>query len=145
MIAFQRRNTSYADGVAGPETLKALYSSSATKTSSPSGIIGLSLKEGSTEHTAVRLLQQKLKSLGYYKGSVDGSFGSGTRSAVTAFQAKNGLAQTGSADGAMQKLLFEGKPKNSSGKATKVKTVSTLPGAAITSGSTGPAVVKMQS
>lgn len=93
---------------------------------------------------AVTALQMALKELGFYTGKADGEFGSGTRSAVVAFQAKNGLTQSGSADDALQKLLYEGKPKNSGGKATQVKTVSMLPGALIQSGSTGPAVVKLQ-
>ena len=93
---------------------------------------------------AVTALQQALKELGFYSGKADGIFGSGTRSAVVAFQLKNGLTQSGTADGATQALLYEGKPKNSSGKATQVKTVSPLPGAEISSGSTGPAVVKLQ-
>ncbi len=40
-------------------------------------------------------VQQKLKSLGYYKKSVDGIFGSGTRSAVKAFQRDYGLVVDG--------------------------------------------------
>ena len=93
---------------------------------------------------AVTALQSALKELGFYSGKTDGDFGSGTRAAVVAFQAKNGLAQNGTADGAMQALLYEGKPKNSGGKATAVKTVSPLPGAEIASGALGPAVVKLQ-
>ena len=93
---------------------------------------------------AVVALQSALKELGFYSGKADGEFGSGTRSAVTAFQAKNGLSQTGSADDATQALLYEGKPKNSKGKATQVKTVSTVPGAEIKKDSIGPAVVKLQ-
>lgn len=114
VIAFQRRNTKYADGVAGPETLKALYSSSASKTSSPSGIVGLSLREGSKEKAAVRLMQQKLKNLGYYRGSVDGSFGSGTTDAVKAFQRANGLTADGVAGGGTLNRLFSGSAKSSS-------------------------------
>ena len=93
---------------------------------------------------AVTALQSALKELGFYSGKTDGEFGSGTRSAVTAFQAKNGLSQTGSADAGTQALLYEGKPKNSKGKATQVKTVSTVPGAEIKKDSIGPAVVKLQ-
>ena len=93
---------------------------------------------------AVTALQSALKELGFYSGKTDGEFGSGTRSAVTAFQAKNGLSQTGGADAATQALLYEGKPKNSKGKATQVKTVSTVPGAEIKKDSIGPAVVKLQ-
>lgn len=43
----------------------------------------------------VRQVQQKLKSLGYYKGSVDGIFGVQTKSAVTAFQKNCGIAADG--------------------------------------------------
>ena len=39
----------------------------------------------------VRRLQQALTQLGYYSGTVDGSFGSGTKAAVTAFQQANSL------------------------------------------------------
>lgn len=45
-----------------------------------------------TENKAV---QQKLKELGYYTGSVDGVYGQGTRSAVIAFQKANGLTADG--------------------------------------------------
>ena len=92
----------------------------------------------------VRVLQAALAELGYYTGKIDGDFGTGTRNAVISFQYKNGLSQTGAADGALQQLLFEGKPKNAKGKATAVKTVSYLPGALIQSGSRGEAVEKLQ-
>lgn len=94
--------------------------------------------------TAVRTLQEALKELGFYSASVDGIFGTGTKNAVLAFQAMNNLPQTGSADGATQALLYEGKPKNSKGKAVQVKTVSPVSGALISSGSTGPAVSALQ-
>lgn len=96
VIAFQKRNCSYWDGVAGPDTLKALYSSSARSTSTAAAVIGVSLKVGS-EGSAVRYLQTKLKSLGYYTGSADGSYGSGTEAAVKAFQKANGLKADGKA------------------------------------------------
>ena len=43
----------------------------------------------------VRRLQQALTQLGYYSGTVDGSFGSGTKAAVTAFQQANSLTVDG--------------------------------------------------
>ena len=47
-------------------------------------------KQGSTGST-VKTIQQKLKNWGYYKGSVDGIYGSQTKEAVRYFQRKNGL------------------------------------------------------
>jgi len=43
----------------------------------------------------VRQIQQKLKNWGYYKGNVDGIFGSQTLEAVKYFQRKNGLTVDG--------------------------------------------------
>lgn len=40
-------------------------------------------------------IQQKLKDLGYYSGSVDGIYGNATRNAVIAFQKANGLTADG--------------------------------------------------
>jgi len=108
VIAFQKRNVSYADGVAGPETLKALYSSSAKKASSPAAIIGKSLREGD-QGDAVRMLQQRLKALGYYSGNVDGDFGSGTVNAVKSFQRQNNLTADGVAgSGTLSRLFASG-------------------------------------
>lgn len=68
------------------------------------GLISYTVKEhldvqtlsrvGSTG-TEVRQIQTRLKSWGYYKGSVDGSYGAQTRSAVVAFQKKNNLRADG--------------------------------------------------
>ena len=51
----------------------------------------------------VRKIQTKLKNWGYYSGSVDGVYGSGTLSAVKKFQKKNGLT----ADGIAGKATLE--------------------------------------
>ena len=60
--------------------------------------------EGSTVYTLsklgsigeeVRKIQTKLKSLGYYKGSVDGIYGTATRNAVKAFQKNCGITVDG--------------------------------------------------
>lgn len=42
-----------------------------------------------------KAVQQKLKELGFYKGSVDGVYGSGTKNAVIAFQKSRGLTADG--------------------------------------------------
>lgn len=51
-------------------------------------------KYGSTGNE-VRSIQKKLKELGYYTGSVDGIYGSGTKSAVTKFQKNCGITADG--------------------------------------------------
>ena len=52
------------------------------------------IRSGSTGE-AVTKLQTRLQELGYYTGTVDGQFGPGTRTAVTAFQQQNGLTADG--------------------------------------------------
>lgn len=52
------------------------------------------LKSGSTG-AQVRTLQTKLKNWGYYRGTIDGIYGSGTKAAVIKFQKKNGLTADG--------------------------------------------------
>lgn len=55
-----------------------------------------SYKKGSNG-AVVTQIQTNLKSWGYYTGSVDGVYGSGTERAVRAFQQKNGLTVDGKA------------------------------------------------
>jgi len=51
-------------------------------------------KYGSTG-TEVKKIQTRLKQWGYYKGSVDGIYGTATKNAVIYFQRKNGLTPDG--------------------------------------------------
>ena len=53
-----------------------------------------SCRRGSTGST-VREIQTRLKNWGYYSGTVDGIYGSGTEAAVKKFQQKNGLTADG--------------------------------------------------
>ncbi len=52
-------------------------------------------------------LQSKLKELGYYKGTVTGTYLEGTKAAVKAFQKDNGLGSSGNADRKTQQFLFD--------------------------------------
>ena len=63
-----------------------------------------SLKLGSSGQD-VRNVQSKLKSLGFYKGSVDGDFGAGTEAAVKAFQKQYKLTVDGKVGAATLKAL----------------------------------------
>lgn len=108
VYAFQRRNVSYSDGVAGPLTLKALFSSGARGTSTAVGVVGVSLRGGLTDSAAVRNMQSRLKQLGYYNGGIDGDFGSSTEAAVKAFQSNNSLRADGVAgEGTLNKLYSD--------------------------------------
>ncbi len=78
--------------------------------------------------SSVRKVQQRLKKLGYYGGSVDGDYGNGTKTAVKNFQRRNGLKVTGSVNSATLKKL------NSSG--AKKATASDKAGSSSKSGTT---------
>lgn len=64
----------------------------------------------------VRSVQRKLASLGYYKGSVDGIYGSQTKSAVTAFQRNCGITADGICGS--QTLLYLGLGGSSTNNST---------------------------
>lgn len=62
----------------------------------------------------VRKIQQKLKQLGYYKGSVDGIYGTSTKKAVIAFQKNCGITADGIAGAKTLKFMGLGTSSNSS-------------------------------
>lgn len=55
----------------------------------------LTLSKVGSQGEEVKKIQTKLKEQGYYSGSVDGIFGSGTKTAVTKFQRAKGLTADG--------------------------------------------------
>lgn len=55
---------------------------------------------------AVEKMQLRLTELGYYERSIDGDYGNMTKTAVKAFQAANGLEQTGEATADVLELLY---------------------------------------
>ena len=62
------------------------------------------LRQGSTGGE-VKEVQRRLKAWGYYSGTVDGVFGTGTKKAVIAFQKKNGLTADGVVGASTYKAL----------------------------------------
>ena len=98
-----------ANGVATNHTQQVLYSASAKPFH---GLTPMPYPGGGTLYRspyyqpAVVPLQQRLRTLGYYTGSADGYFGSGTERAVRNFQKRNGLPATGAADPATQMRLY---------------------------------------
>ena len=99
--AFQKKYNLTADGIAGKETLKKLDS---VYKNADSDKDDDSLRMGDSG-SAVKDLQTKLKKLGYYSGTVDSTFGSGTYAAVKAFQKKYNLTADGVAGSETLKKL----------------------------------------
>jgi hypothetical protein len=75
-----------------------------TPTTSSTFVFTKALKLGSTG-TEVIQLQQKLKTLGFYKGKIDGGYGAATEAAVKALQKAHKLTQIGSVGPQTRALL----------------------------------------
>lgn len=86
------------NGVADPLLLDDFYADSFPA-------IPADMASGAKGRDVVRL-QRRLATLEYYYGILDGDYGSGTASAVTAFQRRNDLPETGTADRATLSVLF---------------------------------------
>ena len=161
---FQSRAGLTADGIAGPTTLKKLYSSDAPKagsepTEAPTATPApteaptyTTLRQGS-KGDAVKTLQQRLIKLGYLTGTADGDFGAKTTAAVKAFQIKCGLQADGVAGAATQRRMYADDAPMSDGnplpttKPTAEPTPTPAPAEYTTlrTGSTGEAVQRLQS
>lgn len=63
---------------------------------------------------AVRKVQRRLKSLGYYNSSIDGDYGNGTKTAVKSFQKRNNLSVTGKVNSRTLSVLNSSKAKKAS-------------------------------
>ena len=119
--AFQDRTSGiYTDGVAGPATLRALYSSGAARTKKAVASNSVETLEFGSEGADVTKLQQKLKTLGYLAGYVDGKFGVETQAAVIAFQKNNNLTADGKAGTATQNKLYSNSANKATGNAVKI-------------------------
>jgi peptidoglycan hydrolase-like protein with peptidoglycan-binding domain len=123
VMAFQKDKRLTADGVAGEDTIKALFGQEAAKPpETEKGMAGIeSLSDvGDTPATSeigdsgskVKKLQQALKLKGYYNGPADGDFGEATETAVKAFQKAKGMSQDGVAGKTTIYILFGEKAAN---------------------------------
>ena len=164
VMQFQRVNGLTVDGLAGTQTQKLLYSQvdsgvsggSSSSGSSSSGSSGFTrtLRKGYTGADVIAV-QQKLKELGFYSGSVDGVYGTGSIAAVKKFQQQNGLtadglvgsrtyaalmsASSGSSSDSSSSGSSSGTSDSSSGSSGQTYAEGTL-----SYGSTGTEVKKMQ-
>ena len=120
VLAFQKANGLKQTGNVNSATLNKLNgkksgSSSSSSSSSSAEKAGDPCSPGDSG-AAVKAVQKRLKALGYYSGSVDGDYGGGTKSAVKAFQKRNGLTANGVANRkTISKMNSSGAKKAGSG------------------------------
>ncbi len=101
------------DGIADTAVLEELFMVS-------DGCVWQEMRMGDANSEVVRL-QNRLSTLGYLSGELDGAFGNQTRTAVRAFQFAVGLYEDGIADVETQAILF-------SAKAPKARYAACAPG-----------------
>ena len=153
VISFQKDNGLEADGLAGTKTLELLYkkadgTSSSSGSSSGSGTssgLTRTLRRGYTGDDVVTV-QQRLKELGYYTGSIDGVYGSGSIAAATAFQKNNGLKVDGLTGQSTYAALFSSSAvaAGSSGSSSSGSSSSSGAYVKLQSGDKGTEVKKLQ-
>lgn len=164
---FQTANGLEADGIAGRDTYKVLFSLNAlakgetpktatevpvavsvpTKTPAPAKKYE-TLRLGAAGEDVTRL-QRALIDLGYLKDKADGTYGVKTALAVKEFQKKNKLSADGSAGAVTLTLLYEGKPlaADGSSKATATPKPTATPksgNGSLREGDTGASVKELQ-
>ena len=148
--AYQKAKGLDADGYAGELTVKSIFGSCSSRTLTTQTAPG---KEDSSSGSSssryatvdslaeigsapdkcelgdsgsdVVKLQQALEFLGYYNGSIDGSFGKGTEAAVKAFQKRRGMKADGIAGAATLRVIFGAEASSSSDKSSASKTYKT--------------------
>ncbi len=115
--AFEAKHGLMQDGELDPADQNILYSAAAMSASvvvtpapsptpaPPAGIV----RPGDKSDDALKV-QERLKELGYYNGQLDGSFGTGSVSAMKAFQKKNGLNADGICGVKTRAVLFAPHP-----------------------------------
>ena len=102
---FQLVNRLKVTGVADPETLNRLTSSSAISAEGYEEKYRLKFGDQGSD---VKTLQRYLKELGYFSGDNTAQFGKKTQEAVLMFQRFNGLEETGECDLTMRLMLLAG-------------------------------------
>ena len=141
---FQQVNGLPETGKADNATQTLLYSSAAKPIGSGATGDYTTLSRSGKYRSAVVPLQRRLKSLGYYSGSIDGYFGSQTYRAVRNFQSRNGLSVTGVADPYTQEVLYSSSAKKASGASSSSGSSSSTGYRLLYWGCRGDAVKRLQ-
>ena len=159
--SFQTNNGLKADGKAGKDTYKKLYSAEAVPFSVPetptptpalteapqqSSSFWSTLRAGMTG-SDVKQLQENLIQLKYLTGKADGKYGVKTVAAVRAFQKANGLTQDGIAGEKTLMAVYSGSAKEAETvfTAADAGTVQTSASSSLKQGSKGTEVKNLQS
>ena len=150
--AFQAANGLHADGLAGTSTYKVLYSDAAIAysetvvTPTPASTVPSRTLRSGDSGDDVKNVQTRLKTLGYYTGSVDGKYGTGTVAAIVAFQTQNGLKVDGAAGSGTYSVLFSDNAKEYTKTETAAPTATpaATPSRTLRSGDTGDDVKSVQ-
>ena len=109
-------------------------------------IYGMTLKYGD-KGDLVKQLQTRLQELGYYTGTVSGTFGSATQSALKTFQKKMGIAVDGVASTDVQTILYSASAQslNDYTTPTPIPTATVQPpSGTVRMGDTGSDVILLQ-
>ena len=150
---FQTRNGLTSDGICGEDTVKALYSSTAidagsSVTPSPKPVDERApprIMRPGMSGDDVKSVQSRLKALGYYTGTVDGNYGTGTMAAVASFQLRNNLSADGVAGKRTYKKLYSSDALAAISTPTSTPTTGvTRPTRLLYSGCTGDDVKSVQ-
>ena len=149
VISFQKDNGLEADGLAGEKTQELLYakadgsSGSSSGSSSASSGLTRTLRRGYTGSDVVTV-QTRLKELGYYTGSIDGVYGSGSIAAATAFQKNNGLKVDGLTGQSTYAALFSSSAVAAGASSSSGSSGTTGTFVKLRSGDTGTEVKNLQ-
>ncbi len=137
---FQKMNALTADAICGIETQNALFSGSAypasytpaptatvAPTPAPTFLLPSGTVRSNSKGSDAKLVQQRLKDLGYLTGKVDGDFGDKSVEALKAFQTKHGLTADGVAGTATVAILFSYNALSAKQTATPAPTPTPVP------------------
>ena len=102
---FQWANLLPVTGIADPETMRVMSSDGAVRCDE--SVTGAVLRYGD-QGNDVKILQNCLKTTGFFSGERSGKYGRKTQEAVTLFQKANGLTPTGECDVPLMLMLLSG-------------------------------------